>query len=195
MSRPSIHNDKQDKVLIDNLLAILDTHENSEGPALEQREAKDTCEDVKRLFIANIDRTSRADSVTARLLHRTQDHPTHIQTALKATLKEARQEILETAIKEQSSLKPKIADTSISEEFVRAASKTKKIDFDKLLGGCVLVGVAMWEFSTFYLTDKYLIPYAQVQALRNLWSSGVFPLVIGLWGSMLIHSQMELSKR
>lgn len=83
--------------LIDTLLAILDSHKDSRLPVLKQRAVKVTCDKVKRVFVANIEEASRADSVTAQLSERAWKHPKHVRTALEATLKEARREILETA--------------------------------------------------------------------------------------------------
>ena len=65
-------------------------------------------------------------------------------------------------------------------------SPTASVNEEKLVGGVLLVGVAIFEFSTNYLADNFLVPYQQTRLLRNVFSSGLFPLVIGLWGLGMI---------
>jgi hypothetical protein len=89
--------------------------------------------------------------------------------------------------------------SSLGEETQRQqgrASKEKagakvKINGDKLVFGVVLCGLSLFEFSTQYFTKGFLVPYQQTELLRNLFASGVFPIVIGLWGLKLIFDAFK----
>jgi len=70
-----------------------------------------------------------------------------------------------------------------------------KINGDRLVFGFILIGVSFFEFSTFYLTNNYLIPYQDTSLLRNLFSIGAFPITTGLLGLKEIFSGFNLPLR
>jgi len=72
-----------------------------------------------------------------------------------------------------------------------SSNSTGSVNEGKLLGGVLLVGVAVFEFFTNYLTDNYLIPYQQTKLLRNVFSSGLFPVIIGIWGLAQIYGGVK----
>lgn len=80
-----------------------------------------------------------------------------------------------------------------TEKLAKPSSKNKshKIDEGKLLSGLALVGVSIWELSTSYLTDNFLVPYQSNQVLKNIFSSGVFPLLMLPWGLKLIYDALK----
>ena len=66
-----------------------------------------------------------------------------------------------------------------------------RMDGGKLIWGCFLAGVAMWEMSTHYLAENYLVPYQQTNLMRSLFSSALVPLLVGLWGLRAIYAGIK----
>ncbi len=53
-----------------------------------------------------------------------------------------------------------------------------------------LPGFTIFEFSTLYFTKNYLVPYQESGLLRNIASSGIAPIVIGLWGLRNLYDEV-----
>lgn len=71
------------------------------------------------------------------------------------------------------------------------SNEKQKINEGNLLGGIFLIGFAVFEFSTSYFTKNYLVPYQNTELLRNIFSSGIFPIIIGLWGVRNIYDELR----
>ncbi len=70
-------------------------------------------------------------------------------------------------------------------------STSAKINEGKLLGGVVVLGLAIFEASNGYFARNYLVQYQDTELLRNFYSSALFPILIGLSGLGLIYAAVK----
>lgn len=74
---------------------------------------------------------------------------------------------------------------------MRPVREAGRFDDAKFIGGCALVGISIWEFSTRSLSENYLLPAQDTDALRSLFSSGLLPILLGLWGLKLLWDSLS----
>ena len=68
------------------------------------------------------------------------------------------------------------------------SNKKLNLNYENLVFGCIVFIFSIYEFSTFYITNEYLIPLQDTALLKNLFSVGILPIAALVWALNIINS-------